>query len=70
MPWRYGFLVLGRVLDWVKDNGNQKSGEDGPGRTLDCARAHLGVSKIQGSYRMFRLGPGCPEQLVNGKKGL
>lgn len=31
MPWRYGFLMLGRVLDWVKDNGNQKSGEDGAG---------------------------------------
>lgn len=31
MPCRYGFLVVGTVLDWIKDKGNQKSGEDGAG---------------------------------------
>lgn len=37
--------------------------------TWDCARAHLDVSKTQGSYRVFRLDTGCARQLVNRKEG-
>lgn len=69
------------VLDWIKDKRTEGTRSLGrmelglrrqkcPRWTLDCTAVHLGMSKTEGSYRVFKLGTGYPGQLVNQKMGI
>lgn len=75
VPCTFGSLVLGTVLDWIKDKGNQKSGEDGavtqttnaPGRLWTVPELTSVCPRAKEAAGCSDWAPGAqPGQLVNG----